>query len=260
MLNSYTMEDEELLRYSRQIMLPEVDIEGQEALRRARVLIVGMGGLGCPAAMYLAAAGVGRLVIVDFDKVDLSNLQRQIAHTNADIGRLKVESAHDTLRALNPLIEVTPIAHVLQGDELREQVRLADVVVDATDNLNARFLINEACVGARTPLVSGAAIRMEAKVMVYQPNAPDAPCYRCLYRSEQAPEESCAHSGVLAPLVGIIGSIQAIETIKLIIGIGETLCGRLLLLDAGTMEWRCVTVSRNPSCPVCSTSQDVTVH
>ena len=163
-----------------------------------------------------------------------------------------MESARETLLALNPLVKVTAIAHMLQPDELREQVGLADVVVDATDNLNTRFQINAACVGARTPLVSGAAIRMEAKVMVYKPGSP---CYRCLYRSEPVPEDSCVQSGVLAPLVGIIGSIQAVETMKLLIGIGETLSGRLLLLDAASLEWHCVTVGRNPACPVCSRAE-----
>lgn len=248
-----TMDDDELLRYSRQIMLPEVDAEGQEKLCRARVLVIGMGGLGAPCAMYLAAAGVGHLVIVDFDRVDLSNLQRQIIHDDADVGRPKVESARETLLELNPLVKITPIGHVLQGDALREQVRLADVVVDATDNLGARFEINEACVRLGRPLVSGAAIRLEGKVLVYRPDLPQAPCYRCLYRSDREVEESCTQTGVLAPLVGIIGSIQAVEAIKLIVGIGETLTGRLLLLDARTMEWHCVALKKNPRCPVCAT-------
>ena len=246
------MNDEELLRYSRQIMLPEVDIEGQESLRNARVLIIGMGGLGAPVAMYLAAAGVGRLVIVDFDTVDLSNLQRQIVHTTADIGRPKVASAQDTLLALNPLIEIIPVDHVLEGEELIEQVQQADVVVDACDNLRTRFTVNQACVDEQTPLVSGAAIRMEGQVLVYRPDAPDAPCYRCLYRSDEELEERCTQAGVLAPIVGIIGSIQAVEAIKLIVGCGETLHGRLLLLDARSMDWQCVTIPKNPACPVCA--------
>jgi adenylyltransferase/sulfurtransferase len=246
------MDDEELLRYSRQIMLPQVDIEGQERLRRARVLIIGIGGLGSPVAMYLAAAGVGHLVIVDFDTVDLSNLQRQIIHGMADIGRPKVESARDTLLALNPLVQVTPIGHALEAEALLEQVRLADAVVDASDNLATRLTLNEACVRTQTPLVSGAAMRMEGQVLVYRPEQTDSPCYRCLYRSEQAFNETCCQSGVLAPLLGIIGSIQATETLKLLIGIGETLTGRLLLLDAVNLEWQCVTVEKNPQCPVCS--------
>lgn len=246
------MEDAELLRYSRQIMLPEVDIEGQEKLRGARVLIIGLGGLGSPVAMYLAAAGVGHLVIVDFDCVDLSNLQRQIVHGTTDIGRPKVESAREALSALNPLVQVTPIGHVLEGEELHEQVRLADVVVDASDNLATRRIINKACVREKAPLVTGAAIRMEGQVLVYQPRQIDSPCYQCLYRSEDALEESCSQSGVLAPVVGIIGSIQAVEVIKLIIGIGQPLSGRLLVLDAQGMEWHSLALKRNPTCPVCS--------
>lgn len=246
------MQDSQLLRYSRQIMLPELDIDGQERLSRARVLIVGMGGLGSPAAMYLAAAGVGRLVIVDHDRVDLSNLQRQIVHATADLGRPKVESARDTLLAINPDIQVQAVDRALEGDELREQVRAADVVVDASDNLATRFALNLACVRTATPLVSGAAIRMEGKVLVWRPDVPDAPCYRCLYRGETELEETCTRSGVLAPVVGIIGSIQAVEAIKLIAGFGEILSGRLLLLDARTMELHTVAIARNPRCPVCA--------
>lgn len=246
------MDDEQLLRYSRQIMLPEVDIEGQQKLAAARVLVIGMGGLGSPVAMYLAAAGVGHLVIVDFDTVDLSNLQRQIVHRTADLGRPKVASARDALLALNPLIQVTAVSHALAGALLLDEVRQADVVVDASDNLPTRFAINAACVQARKPLVSGAAIRLEGQVLVYRPDQPDAPCYRCLYRSDEALAESCSQTGVIAPLPGIIGSIQAMEAIKLIVGIGETLTGRLLLLDARTLEWREVRLRKNPNCPVCA--------
>lgn len=247
------MNDEELLRYSRQIMLPEVDIEGQERLRCARVLVIGLGGLGSSAAMYLAAAGVGHLVLVDFDTVDLSNLQRQIVHGTADVGRPKVESAREGLLALNPLIEVTSIPHALEGEELLGQVQSADVVVDTCDNLLTRLIINQACVQARTPLVSGAAIHMEGQVLVYRPDQPNVPCYRCLYRStDEEPSDTCIQSGVLAPVVGIIGSIQAIETIKLITGIGKALTGHLLLLDARHMDWHCIVLRKNPNCPVCS--------
>lgn len=246
------MDDEQLLRYSRQIMLPEVDIEGQQKLAAARVLVIGMGGLGSPVAMYLAAAGVGHLVIVDFDTVDLSNLQRQIVHRTADLGRPKVASARDSLLALNPLVQVTAVSHALVGAPLLDEVRQADVVVDASDNLPTRFAINAACIQARKPLVSGAAIRLEGQVLVYRPDQPDAPCYRCLYRSDEALAESCSQTGVIAPLPGIIGSIQAMEAIKLIVGIGETLTGRLLLLDARTLEWREVRLRKNPHCPVCA--------
>jgi adenylyltransferase/sulfurtransferase len=250
------MDDESLLRYSRQIMLPEVDVEGQQKLSEARVLVIGVGGLGSPVAMYLAAAGVGRLVLVDFDTVDLSNLQRQIVHGMEDLGRPKVESAKASLLALNPLVQVTPVDHVLADHELMEQARLADVVVDASDNLATRFAINEACVRTRTPLVSGAAIRLEGTLLVYRPDQPESPCYRCLYRSDEELTETCSQTGVLAPLLGIIGSIQATETIKLIVGIGATLSGRLLLLDARTMEWQTVTLKKNPDCPACSQKMD----
>lgn len=248
------MQDEELLRYSRQIMLPEVDITGQEKLRQARVLLIGLGGLGSPVAMYLAAAGIGHLVLVDHDRVDLSNLQRQIIHATPDLDKFKVKSAQETLQAINPLVRVTAMTNALEGDTLRQQVRRADVVVDASDNLPTRFAINEACVQMGKPLVSGAAIRMEGQVMVYQPNQPDAPCYRCLYSGAEEITESCSETGVLAPLVGIIGSIQAMETIKLIVATGEALVGRLLLLDARDMEWQCINLNRNPRCPTCGVS------
>ena len=244
------MTDDELLRYSRQILLPELDIEGQERLRQAHVLIIGVGGLGSPVAMYLAAAGVGRLSLVDDDRVDLSNLQRQIAHRSADIGRFKVESARDTLHALNPLIAVTTLPMRLNDTELRERVSEADVVVDASDNLATRLAINAACVQAGVPLVSGAAIRLEGQVLVWQPGG-EGGCYRCLYRDSEMEAETCAQTGVLAPVVGIIGSIQALEAIKILSGLGEPLTGRLLLLDAARMEWRSMRVRRWADCPVC---------
>ena len=244
------MTDDELLRYSRQILLPELDIEGQERLRQAHVLIIGVGGLGSPVAMYLASAGVGRLSLVDDDRVDLSNLQRQIAHRSADIGRFKVESARDTLHALNLLTAVTTLPMRLNDTELRERVSEADVVVDASDNLATRLAINAACVQAGVPLVSGAAIRLEGQVLVWQPGG-EGGCYRCLYRDSEMEAETCAQTGVLAPVVGIIGSIQALEAIKILSGLGEPLTGRLLLLDATRMEWRSMRVRRWPDCPVC---------
>ncbi|CDI01986.1 Molybdopterin-synthase adenylyltransferase [Candidatus Competibacter denitrificans Run_A_D11] len=248
------MTDDELLRYSRQILLPDFDIEGQKRLRQSHALIIGLGGLGSVAAMYLAAAGVGRLTLVDFDKVDLSNLQRQIIHRTADIGRLKVESARDGLLRLNPTIEIETVPAALTETALREQVALADVVVDSCDNLPTRLAINAACVGARVPLVSGAAIRMEGQVLVWQPHAQGA-CYRCLYRDSATSTETCAQTGVLAPVVGVIGSIQALEVIKMLVGCGETLAGRLLLLDAARMEWRTLKVQRNPACSVCGSAR-----
>ncbi|MDG4597304.1 MAG: molybdopterin-synthase adenylyltransferase MoeB [Candidatus Contendobacter sp.] len=244
------MTDDELLRYSRQILLPEFDIEGQERLRQSHALIVGLGGLGSAVAMYLAAAGVGRLTLIDFDRVDLSNLQRQIIHRTADIGRSKVESARDTLLALNPLVEIVTVPKMLDDAELLDRVQQADVVVDACDNLPTRLAINAACVRARVPLVSGAAIRLEGQLLVWRPGEEGA-CYRCLYRDVEVNAETCAQTGVLAPVVGVIGSLQAVETIKVLTGLGETLDGRLLLLDAARMEWRLMKVRRWPGCPAC---------
>lgn len=247
------MNDEQLLRYSRQIMLPQVDVAGQQRLLDSRVLIFGMGGLGSPVAMYLAAAGVGELVLVDFDTVDLSNLQRQILHGSGDIGRPKVESARDTLRELNPEVKVSTVNERLEGEALAEQIRAVDLVIDATDNFATRFMLNDACVAARKPLVSGAAIRMEGQVSVFHNEQEQSPCYRCLYRDEGELEQTCSTNGVLAPVVGIIGSIQATEALKVLLGIGDTLDGRLLLLDALTMEWRSLKLRKDPACPVCST-------
>ncbi len=245
------MEDNELLRYSRQIMLPEIDIAGQEKLLQSRVLVVGMGGLGCPVAMYLAAAGIGHLVLADHDAVDLTNLQRQIAHGTDDIGKQKVESVYQTISNLNPGIKVSMIDARLEGDTLAAQVDLADVVVDASDNFTTRFAINAACVKTRTPLVSGAAIQLEGQVTVVNPTDKDSPCYRCLYDEVDDAQFNCATNGVLAPVVGMIGTVQAMETIKLLVGFGEILSGHLLVLDAGNMEWRKFKLLKNPTCPVC---------
>lgn len=245
-------DDQTLLRYSRQLLLPEVDIAGQERLAAARVLIVGLGGLGSPAALYLAAAGVGTLLLNDDDTVELSNLQRQIAHHEADIGRSKVASAATKLQALNPRVEVTALARRLSADELGALLPDIDVVLDCSDNLATRLLLNEVSVAGGRPLVTGAAIRFEGQVLVTRPDQRDAPCYRCLYRSDQDVAERCSQTGVVAPLLGIIGSIQAVEAMKLIIGVGETLTGRLLLLDALRMDWQTVTIPKNPRCPVCA--------
>ena len=245
------MNDEQLLRYSRQIMLPEIDVEGQLRLAGAKVLVIGLGGLGSAASIYLTVAGVGHLTLVDFDKVDLSNLQRQILHGTADIGRPKTASARDTLLALNPDVQLTLIDHALNIQELAAQVEAADVVVDASDNFDTRFAVNEACVRAAVPLVSGAAIRFEAQISVYDPRNPDSPCYRCLYGDAAEVDETCAGNGVVAPLLGIAGSVQALEAMKLIMDIGQTLQGRLLLLDGLSMEWHCATLKRDPDCPVC---------
>ena len=246
-----TMNDEQLLRYSRQIMLPEIDAGGQARLADAHVAIIGLGGLGSAASVYLATGGVGRLSLVDFDKVDLSNLQRQIVHGTADIGRLKVESARDRLLALNPEVRIELLDHAPAAPELDALARRVDVIVDASDNFDTRFAINAACVANRTPLVSAAAIRFEAQVSVFNTAVPGSPCYRCLYTEDAATDQSCTANGVIAPLLGIIGSMQALETMKLVMGIGEVLTGRLLLFDALAMEWRTAKLNRDPDCPVC---------
>jgi molybdopterin/thiamine biosynthesis adenylyltransferase len=245
------MNDEQLLRYSRQIMLPDVDLEGQEKLLAARVVIIGLGGLGSPVAMYLAAAGVGHLTLVDFDAVDLSNLQRQIAHTTARIGENKAVSAAQNLRELNPDVEINCIENLLDADDLAELVKLATVVLDCTDNFQTRFAINAACVTAKVPLVSGAAIRLEGQVAVFDSRDINSPCYRCLYE-EDSDDLTCAANGVLAPLVGVIGSMQALEAIKLICGFGTNLAGRLLLLDARHSHWRELKLPKDKNCPICA--------
>ncbi len=245
------MNDEQLLRYSRQIMLPQIELAGQEKLLASTVLIIGLGGLGAPVSMYLAAAGIGHLVLIDFDQVELSNLQRQIVHHTADIGRPKVESARDNLLCLNPDVRITTFNQKLNTDELLTQVQQADVVIEGSDNFSTRFAVNKACVKTRTPLVSGAAIRMEGQVSVYL-NDGNGPCYHCLYKDEGELDASCSNNGVLAPVVGIIGSIQAAETIKVVTDIGKVLDGRLLLLDAMSMEWRSLKLKKDPACPVCT--------
>ena len=245
------MNDQQLLRYSRQIMLPSIGIEGQERLLDSRILIIGLGGLGSPAAMYLAAAGVGSLVLVDFDRVDLSNLQRQIIHSNDRIGTLKVESAQHRIQTINPDCQVETLPRLLDEAELLAEVQRADLVVDGSDNFSTRFAVNDACLATGTPLVSGAAIRMEGQISVFS-GQPGGPCYRCLYGGGAELDESCSENGVLAPLVGIIGSMQALEAIKVLTEAGTSLNGRLLLLDALHMEWRSVKLNADPNCPVCS--------
>jgi adenylyltransferase/sulfurtransferase len=245
------MDDQQLLRYSRQIMLPQVDIEGQQKLLDARVLIIGLGGLGSPAAMYLAAAGVGCLALNDFDTVDLTNLQRQIIHDTASVGLAKAESAQQTMLRLNPQIHIDVINQPLEGEELELEIAASDVVLDCTDNFTSRFAINRACVRTHIPLVSGAVIRFEGQISVFTPGFDDSPCYNCLYPDRGELEENCVRNGVIAPLPGIIGAMQALEAIKLILGIGQTLRGKLLLLDALTMEWNRMNLSKNPLCPTC---------
>lgn len=245
------MNDEQLLRYSRQIMLPQIDVTGQEKLLASRILIIGMGGLGSPVSMYLATAGIGHLVIVDDDKVELSNLQRQIVHGTADIGLSKVESAKQTLLSLNPDIKITTYDERLKDDVLADEIIAADIVIDGTDNFSTRFALNKACVENKTPLVSGAAIRMEGQVSVFN-QTPSSPCYQCLYKDEGELDTSCSSNGVLSPVVGIIGSIQALEAIKVLLDLGDNLDGKLLIFDALHMEWRTLNLKKDPNCPVCN--------
>ncbi len=245
------MDDSQLLRYNRQIMMPPLGIEGQQKILDSRVLIVGLGGLGSPIAMYLASSGVGHLVLNDYDDVDLSNLQRQIVHSTQTVGVPKVESAMQTLSALNPEIKVTGLHRQLSKAELFQQVEKANVVVDATDNFDIRFTINEACVATRTPLVSGAAIRMEGHLIVYRADLDDSACFRCLYSPEDEPNERCSETGVLGSLCGTIGSLQASEVLKIIANLGSNWYGRLVLFDAALTEWQEVRINKDPACPVC---------
>jgi molybdopterin/thiamine biosynthesis adenylyltransferase len=245
------MNDEQQQRYSRHVLLPQIGVQGQERLLAARVFILGAGGLGSPVTMYLASAGVGHLVLADFDHVDLSNLQRQILHGVADLGADKVSSARDTIAALNPGITVTTLNRAPDDDELDEQIGLADVVVDACDNFDTRFSLNRFCVKHATPLVSAAAVRFEGQISVFDSRDSNSPCYRCLYSDDSSEGEACSQVGVLAPLLGIIGSTQAVEVIKLIVGIGESLAGRVMMLDALGMEWRTLKLRKDPACPVC---------
>ena len=231
-------------------MLPEIGIEGQERLLNARVLLIGLGGLGSPVALYLAAAGIGHLTLVDFDSVDLSNLQRQIIHNFNSIGKAKVKSAKKRLGKLNPDCRVDTINELLNEESLQEQISLHDIIIDATDNFATRFLINRFCVKEQKPLVSGAAIRWEGQITTFS-NAADSACYNCLYGVDGEEDESCTENSVLAPVVGIIGSMQATEVIKLITGAGRTLQGRLLILDALQMEWRSMNIKPDPGCKIC---------
>ncbi|GAB1577234.1 HesA/MoeB/ThiF family protein [Bordetella petrii] len=247
------MNDQQLLRYARHILLDELGIEGQEQFLAGRVLIIGAGGLGSPAALYLATAGVGDITLADDDVVELSNLQRQILHQDASVGRPKAESGRDTLAAYNPEAHVTARVERLDGARLDDAVAAADVVLDCTDNFTTRHAINRACVRHRKPLVSGAAIRFDGQVSVYDLRRDDAPCYHCLFpEADEVEDANCATMGVFAPLVGIIGAMQAAEALKLLAGVGESLSGRLLWLDVRSMQWRSVNVQRDPECPVCA--------
>ncbi|MEZ7818794.1 MAG: molybdopterin/thiamine biosynthesis adenylyltransferase [Candidatus Azotimanducaceae bacterium] len=250
------MNDQQLLRFSRQIMLPDFDIDGQQRLLRAKVLLIGLGGLGSPIAMYLAAAGVGELILIDDDHVDLSNLQRQIAHREQDVGINKAESAAAAIHDLNSETKVTVISRRLEGAELAGQISEADLVIDATDNFDSRHSINALCWKTKTPLVSGAAIRWEGQISVFDPMDPQSPCYQCLYPETDTNglEMNCAENGVIAPLVGIIGCCQALEAIKYLAGSGSSLVGYSLFFDGKYMEWRKLKLSKAQGCPICSES------
>jgi len=247
------MTDDELLRYSRHILLDELGIEGQQRIRAARALVIGAGGLGSPVALYLGSAGIGRLTLVDDDAVDLTNLQRQIAHTHDRIGRPKVDSARAAVLAIAPALEVVAIARRVDAPALAELVAEADVVVDCSDNFATRQAVNAACVGAGVPLVAGAAIAFDGQLSIWDTRSPATPCYACVFPPADAPPEArCATMGVFAPLVGIIGAMQAAEALKLVAGIGTSLAGRLQMLDARDMQWTTIRVPRDPACPVCS--------
>ena len=245
------LSDGELLRYSRQILLAQVDIAGQLRLKDARVLIVGLGGLGSPVALYLAAAGVGELHLADFDQVDLSNLQRQVLHDESRIGQGKVDSALQRLAALNPEVRLVPLREALDADSLAARIAAVDLVLDCSDNFTTRAAVNAACVAAGRPLVSGAAIRLEGQLSVFDPRRADSPCYHCLYGEGSEAELSCSEAGVLGPVVGLVGSLQALEALKLLAGFGEPLVGRLLLVDAAGSRFRELRIRRDPGCPVC---------
>lgn len=247
------MNDQQLLRYSRHILLDAIGIEGQERLLATHALVIGAGGLGSPAAFYLASAGVGHITLADHDTVDLTNLQRQILHTTERIGQPKVESGRTALLAINPDIGVTALRERAGGERLRELVRDATVVLDCSDNFATRHAVNRACVQEGKPLVSGAVIRFDGQLSVFDTRAPAAPCYACLFPADSHFEDvACSTMGVFAPLVGVVGAMQAAEAMKLVAGIGEPLAGRLLLLDGRAMDWTAVKVARNPACPVCA--------
>ena len=245
------MLSDQIERYSRQIKLPQVGETGQQQLLDSRVLIIGMGGLGSPVAMYLVAAGVGHLVISDYDRVDESNLQRQIVHTQASINELKAASARDTLLRLNPAVSIDALNYELDDEELTKQVKQANVVVDCTDNFPSRFELNRVSLATGTPIVSGAAIRWEGQVSTFIPKNSDSPCYQCLYPDTSMEAATCAMEGVIAPIVGIVGTTQALETLNVLLETGDGLCGRLLILDGIAMEWQTITLPRNEKCPAC---------
>jgi len=232
-------------------MLPQIDIEGQQKINDSRILIIGMGGLGSPTALYLAAAGIGHILIADFDQVELSNLQRQIIHRTADIGNDKVNSAKAKLLELNPNVTVKIVNEIIHSDNLASLMKDVDIVLDGTDNFESRFEINKVCVESRKPLVSAAVIRFEGQISVFKGYEVDQPCYQCLYSEESGSHESCVENGVLAPAAGLVGTIQALQAIKVLLGIGEQLCGELLLIDSLDLSFRKVKIAKDPECPIC---------
>ncbi len=255
------MEDQQLLRYARHILLDEFGVEAQERILASRILVVGAGGLGSPVVAYLAASGVGSIILVDDDQVELSNLQRQIAHTTDRLGWDKVESAKLHIEQLNPEVKVTPVVQRLDEAGLMHWVQQVDLVLDCCDNFATRHAINRACVALRKPLVSGAAIRFSGQVSTYDLRQPEAPCYHCLFpEADDVEELRCATTGVLSPLLGMVGSAQAVETLKLLGGFGEPLVGRLLSVDAFNMNWHTVRFRKDPACPVCGSAAEHADH
>ncbi len=246
------MDDQQLLRYSRHILLEAIGIEGQQAIHDAHAVIIGAGGLGSPAAMYLASAGTGTITLVDHDHVDLTNLQRQIMHSSESVGQAKVQSGKQTLHRINPDIKIHTIQEKADQERLYQLISGATVVLDCSDNFATRHAVNRACVAHKVPLVSGAAIGFDGQISVYDTRREDAPCYACVFPPDAEFEEVlCSRMGVFAPLVGMIGTMQAAEALKLMMGLGKSLAGRLLMLDSISMDWTRITTKRNPECPVC---------
>ena len=251
------MDDDQLLRYSRHILLPEFGIQGQQKILKSHALIIGAGGLGAPVCMYLAASGIGKITISDGDQVDLTNLQRQIVHFTQDIGKQKVLSAKETLKMLNPATVVKAIPNRVNQKSIMELVEKTDIVIDCSDNFQTRHNINKACVKLGKPLISGAAIKFEGQISVFDNRVPDSPCYECLYPEKGNFEEArCAVMGVFSPVVGIIGAIQALETLKTLAGVGTTMLGKLLLFNGLTSDWQTLTLHKDPKCKICRTEAD----
>lgn len=246
------MTKDQLLRYSRQLLLPQIDLEGQEKLLKSKVLIIGLGGLGSPVSMYLAASGIGTLILCDPDTVDLSNLQRQILYKTKDVNRNKTDAAAESLHELNPDVQLITIASRLEEDRLLEETNDADIVIDASDNFPTRYALNIACMSTNTPLISGSAIRMMGQVTSFRFDISPTPCYHCLYPDVDTYRETCSDAGILTPLVGMIGSIQAAEVVNILLGLGKSLHGRLLQIDARDMTWRSSIFKSDPECPICS--------